>query len=43
MDTAVILDTHYDIIPFISSKYTLDNNQCLTRAEISNRKNYETQ
>jgi hypothetical protein len=43
VDTAVILDTRYDIIPFLSSKYTIDHNQCLTHAEISNGKNCNTQ
>ena len=40
MDTAVILDTRYDIIPFLSSKYKLDHNQCLTHAVILNGKHY---
>jgi hypothetical protein len=43
MDTAVILDTRYDIIPFLSSKYTLDHNQCLTHTEISDGKNCKPQ
>lgn len=43
MDTAVILDTRYDIIPFWISKYALDHNQCLTHAEISNGKHYKPQ
>lgn len=43
MDTAVILDIRYDIIPFLRIKYALDCNQCLTHAEISNRRNYKPQ